>query len=155
MTEEMIKKAIIKAIESVFSEMIFIDTIHLDQDPENFDYTQILYIDIVSPYTGYIIAYLPLDLRKTIVETIHSTDWDDMHASEIDDCLLEILNVIAGNFMTELLGRDVKYNISFPAVNYDEEDIENLEKSQPVFFDAEGPIFRINVFLNSREGGKL
>ncbi len=149
MTKNRIEEAMIKTIESVFSDMIFIDTLHVEDKPDSFDYTQILYIDIVSPQTGYIIAYLPLELRKTIVETIHSTDWDDMHASEIDDCLLEILNVIAGNFMTELLGRDIKYNISFPAVNYDEEDIENLNKSQELFFSAEGPIFRINILLNS------
>jgi len=149
MTNELIKKAMIKTIESVFSDMIFIDTLHIDNKPESFNYTQILYIDILSPQKGYIIAYLPLELRKTIVETIHSTDWSEMHASEIDDCLLEILNVIAGNFMTELLGRDVKYNISFPAVNYDEEDIENLDKSQTIFFNAEGPVFRINILLNS------
>jgi CheY-specific phosphatase CheX len=149
MTEENIKEAMIKTIESVFSDMVFIDTLHIEKSPENFDYTQILYIDIISHSNGYIIAYLPLDLRKTIVETIHSTDWDEMHASEIDDCLLEILNVIAGNFMTELLGRGAKYNISFPAVNYDEEDIEQLDKSQEIYFSAEGPIFRINVLLNS------
>ena len=72
-----------------------------------------------------------------------------MHATEIDDCLLEILNVIAGNFMTDLLGRDVKYNISLPAVNYDEEDIENIGSSQEIYFDAEGFVFRINVLINS------
>ena len=149
MTESKITKAIIKTIETIFSDMVFIDTLHIDSKPENFKYTQILYIDILSPQSGYIIAYLPLELRKTIVETIHSTDWENMHASEIDDCLLEILNVIAGNFMTELLGRDVKYNISFPAVNYDEEDIENLEKSQEVFFNAEGSVFRINILFKS------
>jgi len=149
MTESKITEAIIKTIESVFSDMVFIDTLHIDSKPENFNYTQILYIDILTPQSGYIIAYLPLELRKTIVETIHSTDWDDMHASKIDDCLLEILNVIAGNFMTELLGGDVKYNISFPAVNYDEEDIEDIEKSQEVFFDAEGSVFRINILFKS------
>ena len=148
MTKEKIREAMIKAIESVFSEMIFIDTLHIDEAPENFTYTQILYIDIISPVNGYIIAYLPLELRKTIVETIHSIDWDEMHATEIDDCLLEILNVIAGNFMADLLGRDVKYNISFPAVNYDEEDIENLQSSQEIYFNAEGPIFKINVLIN-------
>ncbi len=149
MTNELIKEAMIKTIESVFSDMIFIDALHIEDKPESFNYTQILYIDIVSPQTGYVIAYLPLELRKTIVETIHSTEWDELHASEIDDCLLEILNVIAGNFMAELLGRDVKYNISFPAVNYDEEDIENLDKSQAIFFNAEGPVFRINIWFNS------
>ncbi len=149
MGKEKIRDAMIKAIESVFSEMVFIDTLHLDKKPEDFTYTQILYIDIISPEKGYIIAYLPLELRKTIVETVHSIDWDEMHATKIDDCLLEILNVIAGNFMTDLLGRDNKYNISFPAVNYDEEDIENIESSQEIYFDAEGSIFRINVLLNS------
>ena len=149
MTKEKIKKSMIKAIESVFSEMVFIDTNHIDEKPEEFVYTQILYIDIISPSNGYIIAYLPIELRKTIVETIHSTDWDEMHATEIDDCLLEILNVIAGNFMTDLLGHNEKYNISFPAVNYDEEDIENIDSSQEIYFDAEGPVFRINVLLNS------
>ena len=148
MIKEKIKDAMVKTIESVFSDMIFIDTLHMEESPEGFEYTQILFIDILSPQNGYIIAYLPLDLRKTIVETIHSTDWDDMHASEIDDCLLEILNVVAGNFMAELLGRDQKYNISFPAVNYDEEDIENLEQSQEIYFNAEGPVFRINVLIN-------
>lgn len=149
MGKEKIREAMIKAIESVFSEMVFIDTLHIDGKPEDFTFTQILYIDIVSPANGYIIAYLPLELRKTIVETIHSKDWDEMHAIEIDDCLLEMLNVIAGNFMTDLLGRGEKYNISFPAVNYDEEDIENIESSQEIYFDAEGSVFRINVLINS------
>jgi len=145
--KDKIKDAMIKTIESVFSDMIFIDTLYMEEAPESFEYTQILFIDVISPQAGYIVAYLPLELRKTIVETIHSTDWDDMHASKIDDCLLEILNVVAGNFMTEFLGRDCKYNISFPAVNYDEEDIENLDKSQELYFNAEGPVFRINVFF--------
>ncbi len=149
MIQEKIREAIIKTIEFVFSEMIFIDTLHIDEKPENFTFTQILFIDIISPLDGYIIAYLPLELRKTIVETIHSTAWEEMHATQIDDCLLEILNVIAGNFMTNFLGRNVKYNISFPAVNYDEEDIENIEDSQEIYFDAEGFIFRMNVLINS------
>jgi CheY-specific phosphatase CheX len=148
MTKENIQKAMVKTIESVFSDMIFIDTMHVVEPPEQFEYTQILLIDIVSPKTGYVVAYLPLELRKTIVETIHASDWDDMHASKIDDCLLEILNVIAGNFMTELLGRNVKYNISFPTVNYDEEDIDDIELSQKFYFDAEGSIFRINILFN-------
>ena len=148
MTKEETREAIVKTVESVFSEMVFIDTLHIDEKPEDFTYTQILYIDIISPVNGYIIAYLPLELRKTIVETIHSTDWDKMHATEIDDCLLEILNVIAGNFMTDLIGRDVKYNISLPIVKYDEEDMENLKNSQEIYFSAEGPIFRINVLSN-------
>ena len=148
MNKDKIKDAMIKTIESVFSDMIFIDTLYIKEAPERFEYTQILFIDVISPQAGYIVAYLPLELRKTIVETIHSSDWNDMHASEIDDCLLEILNVVAGNFMTEFLGRDNKYNISFPAVNYDEEDIENLDKSQELYFNAEGSVFKINVFLN-------
>jgi len=146
--KDKIKDAMIKTIGSVFSDMIFIDTLYMEEAPESFEYTQILFIDVISPQAGYITAYLPLELRKTIVETIHSSDWNDMHASEIDDCLLEILNVVAGNFMTEFLGRDNKYNISFPAVNYDEEDIENLDKSQELYFNAEGSVFKINVFLN-------
>jgi len=146
--KDKIKDAMIKTIESVFSDMIFIDTLYMEEAPESFEYTQNLFIDVISPQAGYIVAYLPLELRKTIVETIHSSDWNDMHASEIDDCLLEILNVVAGNFMTEFLGRDNKYNISFPAVNYDEEDIENLDKSQELYFNAEGSVFKINVFLN-------
>ena len=148
MNKDKIKDAMIKTIESVFSDMIFIDTLYMEEAPESFEYTQNLFIDVISPQAGYIVAYLPLELRKTIVETIHSSDWNDMHASEIDDCLLEILNVVAGNFMTEFLGRDNKYNISFPAVNYDEEDIENLDKSQELYFNAEGSVFKINVFLN-------
>ena len=43
---------------------------------------------------------LPLELKKTLIESIYATPWDELTLDRKDDGLLEVLNVLAGRFLS-------------------------------------------------------
>ena len=117
LADNKIKESLNNAIVKTFEEMAFIDVMPLENS--DFKYHQIAYLTFTSPIQGSIILFLPKDCKKTIVENIHGTNWEDLHTDQIDDCLLELLNVVGGNFLNNLFGDDEQYNITFPQMLFE------------------------------------
>ena len=92
---------LLAATERTFSDMAFVDVTELEQPPEDTRYGQVLHIAFTLPVNGQMILYLPTPCKKLLVENIYSRNWEELKTSEIDDCLLELLNVLAGNFLHE------------------------------------------------------
>ncbi|AHC15881.1 chemotaxis protein CheX [Salinispira pacifica] len=146
-SHDTVKDAMLRAIEETFLNMAFLDVMPSQSREISPKVSQLIYIDITRPVRGMLLLYLPLELKQKIAETIHSGSWEDLTPRQIDDCLLEVLNVLAGNFLLELLGQNTKYNISFPQIVFDEEEFEHTEDFHDFFFDAEGNIFQASVRL--------
>ena len=90
---------------------------------------------------------MPSECKKLIVENIYGADWSTLHATEIDDCLLEVLNVMAGNFLIERFGRQVRYDISLPDLLFDDTKISKSNGFDFLPFDAEGIPFKVAMKL--------
>lgn len=146
---EAVEKAIVGAVEQTFINMAFIDVIPTASKDIPSDVSQLIVIDITRPERGTILLHLPLALKRQVAETIHAENWEDMNARQIDDCLLEVLNVLAGNFLNNLRGEKVKYNITFPQIVFDEDEFQDSPGFDDFYFDAEGIHFRVSVRMEA------
>lgn len=144
--KEKIQTAMTEALQDTFGDMAFLDVMPLQERPPELSFSQILYLEFLDPHSGKCLLYLPKDLKQSIVENIHADDWDNLSADERDDCLLEILNVIGGNFLRALYGPDQRFNMSFPTVIFDEQDIDNRDKFVDLYYDGEGIPFSVSVY---------
>ena len=135
------------SVRNTFAEMLFLDV--AEAAGESIEgYSHILRLTVMEPEYLDLVLWLPLEIKKEIAETIYSKDWDDITDTEIDDCLLEILNVLTGNFLIEYAGPDVKYSISLPEILFDEDELDKTGYTD-IFFDAEDKLFKVSVAKKS------
>jgi CheY-specific phosphatase CheX len=139
------EESVVSSVVKTFADMAFIDVVETNEPEEDFHFSQIIHISIFEPGQGDIALYLPSECKKMIVENIYGSDWDSLHATEIDDCLLEILNVLAGNFLKNYCGKGIKHNISLPELLFDETEMSRKNGFTDLFFDAEGNVFKISI----------
>ena len=71
-----------------------------------------------------------------------------MKPIHIDDCLLEMLNVLAGSFLNSYYGEEVKYSLTFPEILFDDKEIDEGAKSHIFYFDAEGIVFKVSISID-------
>jgi CheY-specific phosphatase CheX len=151
MDKTRIYEAIHEATANTFAEMTFLDVLE-DEEKQDFEAGQLLYIEFDKPMYGRLLLTMPLELKRMIVENIHAKDWEELSVSEIDDCLLEVLNVLAGNFLRALHREDIKVHLSFPHVMFSYDEISDLDSFELYRFNAEGIPFTISLALH-QEGG--
>ncbi len=141
---EKLQEAVTSAVGMTFMNMAFVDVMPAE-DVGELEYSHILHITFSSPLNGGMLLFLPTECKKTIVENVHGSNWESLTTDEIDDCLLELLNVLAGNFLNLYCGNDVGHNMSFPQILFDESEIPEKGNFQEFFYDAEGAFFKVGV----------
>lgn len=147
MDDSQIRSALAEATAGTFADMTFLDVLE-DEEDSSFEAGQLLYIEFDKPIYGRLMLSMPLELKQMIVENIHAKDWDELSVNEIDDCLLEVLNVLAGNFLRALHREDIKVHLNFPHVMFSYEEISDLESFDVYYFSAEGTPFTISLALH-------
>ncbi len=147
-----IREAILESTADTFAEMTFLDVLE-DEEKQDFEAGQLLYIEFDRPIYGRLMLSMPLELKQMIVENIHAKDWEELSVSDIDDCLLEVLNVLAGNFLRALHREDIKVHLNFPHVMFSYEEISDLESFDVYHFSAEGTPFSISLALHQEGQG--
>lgn len=145
-SEKKAKEALIAATKNTLAEMAFLDVIALDQKTD-FETGQLLYIEFSKPIHGRMLLAFPTEMKQEVVENIHATAWEDLSVSEIDDCLLELLNILGGNFLRELHEDNTRVQLSFPHVLFSLEEISDLQNFKEYYFDAEGNSFSVSLSL--------
>ena len=139
--------AINKAVIGTFSEMAFVDVISIDKKPDNFKYSQIIHLSFYKPEHGDVYMFMSYACKKLAVENIYTKDWSSLDECSIDDCFLELLNVLIGNFMNYYYGEKVKHNISFSEMVFDDTGIDNSNDFNDFYFNAEGHPFKVSISL--------
>jgi CheY-specific phosphatase CheX len=142
-----IEKALEEAVAQTFSDMAFIDVVEAVDCMKEINFSHILDISFFKPKEGKIVLFMPSECKKMIVENIYGSDWSKLYDTEIDDCILEILNVLAGNFLNEYYGKEVRHDISLPELLFDETEIKNNKYLIEKFFDAEGTPFKVSIYF--------
>jgi hypothetical protein len=140
-----VKANLTKAITDTFFDMAFLDVVESEHPETPVAFSQIMSIQYLKPVTGYINLFLPIECKKAIVENIHTKEWSKLSPLEIDDCLLEILNVLAGNYLINEYGCDRKYVLSFPQVLFDKTELESDGEKIICNYDAEGILFSASI----------
>lgn len=139
--------AIVDSTVNTFAEMTFLDVLE-DGEEKSFEVGQLLYIEFDKPIYGRLVLSMPVELKRAIVENIHAKDWEELSVNEIDDCLLEVLNVLAGSFLRALHNEEIKVHLSFPHVMFSYEEIPDLDTFTVYYFDAEEIPFTISLALH-------
>lgn len=148
MSSEKRKKAIIEGVVKTFGDMAFMEVIDkFDENCMKSDVSCILEIEFSEPENGWLYLFLPKELKKHIVENIYGADWTELTTEQIDDCLLELLNVLAGNYMTAYFGSKELYTLSFPSVIFAKEDVRHIEKMDTITLNAENMLFDIGIIV--------
>jgi hypothetical protein len=141
-----IKEALKQAVEMTFMNMAFVDVMEAEE-PAEVNFSHIIHISFSSPVEGGMILFLPTACKKMIAENIHGSNWESLSTDEIDDCLLELLNVLAGNFLNIHYGKEVGHNMTFPQLLFDESEVPEHGDYRDYFFDAEGVPFKIGLWI--------
>ena len=149
-TKRKVREHLEGAVKRTFEDMAFLD-ITAVKGTNNISYGQVLYINILDPVNGAIGLYMPAGCKKKIIENIYSGEFESLKANEIDDCLLEMLNVLTGSFLNSLLGEKKKYNIDFPKVLFDESEVNIHSRGcMEFYFTAEEERFKVRIALKEK-----
>ena len=142
--------AIVSGVKKTFEEMAFIDVVETETAGVNFSH--ILYIDILEPIVGKIAMFLPYECKNAIAQNIYGKDIKELKSEEIDDCQLELLNVLVGNVLSFYYGGKKKYKVDLPSILFDENEIQwNRKEISEYFFDAEGSVFKLIFEINKKQ----
>ena len=141
-------KDIVKALnESVlkgFFDMAFIEVIPMSSVdvPDPIHYTNIFAIGSTAPEIIQLQFFLPVECKKMIVENIYTKMWEEITSSLVDDCILEMINVVGGNFFSQYFGDQLRYEMGLPHILFDDSDVD---EGKVFLFNAEGIFFKISV----------
>ncbi len=111
-----IYKAMIEAVRETFENMAFVEVAEQSEEigfdiPTERDWVSIL---IHNPLQGELRLALPKNLLTTMTADMFSIDIADVEEVQRQDILSEILNTLAGLFMTKLLPNDQTYQLGLP-----------------------------------------
>jgi hypothetical protein len=138
------RESLTQAVIKTFEEMAFIDVVESPGASGNLKYENGFCIDLLKPISSKIILFLSEGLKKKIVENIFSTDTESLEVNQGDDCILEILNVLAGKFLSAYYGKNIEYKLEFPQVFM---DLDEKDEYISVNLNAEG--FDCKIILNT------
>jgi hypothetical protein len=144
---EKVRKAMVEAVIDTFENTAFIDAVPLDAI-ETKDFENILSIDILKPISSTIMLFISNPLKQKIIENIFSSIEVPLTENQKSDGILEILIILAGNFLMAYFNKPVEYKMELPqlVMNYNEKENGNRHNSKNrlvLNFDAEGLPFRI------------
>jgi len=107
---------------------------------EDINYTCVIVTEFILPEHGQLQFFLPRDCKQLIVESIYSENWKTLSAKETDDCLLELVNVATGNYLSKLYpGQPYKMNL--PALYFDD---SGLIEGKAFYFKVKGIPFMVS-----------
>lgn len=109
-------QAMINAASQTMENMLFMEVLeHFDRGYEipadDLAWTSML---IHDPVQGEVRLAMPRSLLKNLTGNIFAMDEAEVTESQMNDILNELLNTIAGLFMTNLLADDQKYQLGLP-----------------------------------------
>lgn len=108
---------------------------------EDLSYSNVFLIDSYSPKESSLQFYFPLELKKLVVEKILEQPWTNLSHQYIDDCLLELVNIIGGNFYCRYFGSQ-PYEIGLPHMAFDN---RGLSTGEQYFFKTSDILFSVTM----------
>ncbi len=145
-----------KAMAETFGEVCFLDCIPSSQNLQE-GVGQVLFIRVFEPFSGFIDMYLPLEIKKLIIENIHQETWTDILPRKIDDTLLEIMNILAGKFLANLTENSSNYRIGLPQILFEQQAPGVDAKVHLFHYDIEDHLAGVRLVIqgdrHARTGG--
>ena len=138
-------QALAEAVGSTFADLAFMDAEPESSHPGEPSPGQVIGIEFLQPLGGYLMLHLSAATKQLIIGNIHGVDWESLSGSEVDDCLMELVNIMAGNFLVLVGGGDSRHSLSLPQVLYDESDLITGDESDDHYFSVNGETTRVSL----------
>ena len=152
------EKILVDSITSVFADMAFIDVerkseegsltgptnssppertfLRATSDP-SFDNERHAAIYVLSPLSCRIELKINKPLRDRVIETLFGDSMDQEQKKAAEDPLLEMLNIIAGSFLSSYFGSGTNIQLELPRYLYFGE-VSPGQSVSSILLDAEG-----------------
>ena len=126
-------QAMKQAVSTTLENMVFMEAMeHYDQDYEipleDLTWTSLL---IQDPVQGELRLAMTGSFLKKLTAMVFAVDEDEVSSAQMEDTLHELLNTIAGLFMTNLLADNQTYQLGLPEQG--EGDLPELEPGSVVW----------------------
>lgn len=140
-----ISQALTEAVGLTFANLAFMDAEPDSAHPGEPSPGQVIAIEFLHPLDGYLMVYLTAATKQLIIENIHGVGWKSLSGSEVNDCLMELTNIMAGNFLVLIGAGEHRYSLSLPQVLYDTSDLVDEDELVDHYFSVNGQITRISI----------
>ncbi len=131
-------------VSSVFADMAFIDVQKSESVPVTDE--RCVAIDVLAPFSCRIELRLSGGLRNKIVENLYGDSPDSIQKKNGEDSILEMLNIIAGAFLSAYFGTGSEIQLELPQYLYFEKQSQGNVVAK-VFMTAEDE--PLNITLSS------
>lgn len=146
-----IYKAMFEAVRETFETMAFVEVAEQSDEVGITIPTEEIWVSILinNPLQGELRLALPQNLLTTMTADMFSIDSAEVEENQRHDILAEILNTLAGVFMTKLIPDDQTYQLGLPErgegpipENEEESLVWNLQiEGSPLLLVANGSGF--------------
>ncbi len=140
-----VSKALVEAVGATFADLAFLDAEPVDDRPGEPNPGQIVAIEFLQPLAGYLVLHLSAATKQSIIENIHGVEWKSLSGAEVDDCLMELVNVTAGSFLSLVGAGNGRHALSLPRVLYDESDLLADDDLVDYCFSINGETARVSL----------
>jgi len=104
-------------------------------------YTNVFMMESFQPQELCLQFFFPLEAKRLLVESVLQQDWSELSHEYIDDCLLEMVNIIGGNFFCRYFSPR-RYEISLPQLTFDN---RGISPGEMYYFETEGILFAVSL----------
>jgi len=140
------EQAITRAVSETLEYMVFMEVFRSPEVeyPPADEPCLVASLLIHDPLQGELDLIMPKGLALKISQTIYALPEEGLTERIINDTFAELINVIAGRFMNELLPKEQLYRLGLPEIN--ETDTRDSELPQKeCLFIADGMKFLVRV----------
>lgn len=142
-----VKETLIEAVGDTIESMAFMEVLPGEKTTPYDEHLVRLRVEILvnAPFPGEIRLVLPKQLAFVFAQNMYSLDESGVTEEIISDVLGEIVNIVAGRLMADILPADQTFQLGLPLIGEDV-FLETEASSLAVEFEAEETPFWVILF---------
>ncbi len=134
--DSVITDALRGAVQKVFNDMAFLEAQTGQNGTPVFSQVFRIWYADAREQCGELLLCVPQELKAVIVENIHGRHFSEIDSAMADDCLMELLNVMAGLLLTAIYGQTA-YRLGTPQVLFEKSLPHRDPKRIEMIFQAD------------------
>lgn len=139
--DQKLARTIVAAVAETLENMTFMEAVPAESGAEGESLTAGLLIH--DPFQAELRLTLPLTLLGKVGESVYALPVENLEEQILCDLLAEILNTIAGRFLTAFLPPEQNYRLGLP--EFGEEGVLPDTEEKCWFFRMENELFTLRV----------
>jgi putative two-component system response regulator len=146
LTEKEVSEALVRSVNTVTEEMAFLNAKRVSL--EDIASEPAFFIHLQAPVRGALILSILEEDKKRLAGFMYGKEPALVTGREANECLLEFVNVVSGQFIQALEIEKIEYVVGIPKLFSREGDLYSYAHSYDFFFNAEGIRFKVRLLLN-------